>query len=88
MKKKGLLLLLICTLFVFSVILSACSLIKVNEERQANRVIATVSVDLAEKYGNGVKVLGDDWNYKVSMDITRRELVIKVNYAINYYMQL
>ena len=88
MKKKGLLLLLICTLFVFSVMLSACSLIKVNEERQANRVIATVSVDLAEKYGNGVKVLGDDWNYKVSMDITRRELVITVNYAINYYMQL
>ena len=45
-------------------------------------MIATVSVDLVKEYGNGVKVLGDDWNYKVSMDITRRELVITVNYAI------
>ena len=60
MKKKGLLFLLTATVLFFCVALSACSLVSVNEERQANRVIATVSVDLAKEFGSGVKVLGDD----------------------------
>ena len=88
MKKKGLLFLLICMTLAFCVALSACSLVQVNEERQANRVMATVTVDLAKEYGDGVKVLGNDWDYTVSMDITRRELISTVNYAINYYSQL
>ena len=88
MKKKGLLFLLTATVLFFCVALSACSLVSVNEERQANRVIATVSVDLEKEFGNGVKVLGDDWDYNVSMNVTRRELIFTVNYAINYYSQL
>ena len=72
----------------FCVAFSACSLVTVNEERQANRVMATVTVDLVKEYGDGVKVLGNDWDYTVSMDITRRELISTVNYAINYYSQL
>lgn len=88
MKKKGLLFLLICMTLTFCVAFSACSLVTVNEERQANRVMATVTVDLVKEYGDGVKVLGNDWDYTVSMDITRRELISTVNYAINYYSQL
>ncbi len=91
MKKKGLLFLLTAAMLFFCVALSACSLVSVNEERQANRVVATVSVDLEKEFGNGVKVLDTEkekWDYNVSMDITRRELVFTVNYAINYYSQL
>lgn len=86
--KKGTLFLIISVIIVLSVALSACSLIKTNEERQANRVLATVTVDLAKEYGDGVKVLGNDWDYVVSLDVTRRELVATVNYAINYYSSL
>ena len=88
MKKKSTLFLIICAILVLGVALSACSLVQTNETRQANRVLATVTVDLAKEFGNGVKVLGDDWDYVVSLDVTRRELVATVNYAINYYSSL
>ena len=85
MKKKSLIVLLLAICIVCSIVLSSCSLISVNEERQANRIMATVTVDLVEEYGNEVKVLGNDWDYEVSLDITRRELISTVNYVINYY---
>ena len=88
MKKKSLIVLLLAICIVCSIVLSSCSLISVNEERQANRIMATVTVDLVEEYGNEVKVLGNDWDYEVSLDITRRELISTVNYVINYYSQL
>lgn len=88
MKKKSTLFLIICVILVMGVALSACSLIKTNTERQANRVLATVTVDLVKEFGDGVKVLGDDWDYVVSLDVTRRELVATVSYAINYYSSL
>lgn len=88
MKKKGILFLVIGLILVFSMLFTACSLVKTNEERQASRVIATVSVDLVKEFGEDVKVLGNDWNYVVSLDITRREIIYTVNYAVSYYSQL
>ncbi len=88
MKKKGLFVVLICLAIACSVVLSSCSLVTVNEERQAGRVLADVNVDLAS-FGDDVKTaLGNEWNYNVDLSITRRELVSAVNYIINYYSQL
>lgn len=88
MKKKVVVIMLAVVVFACSIALAGCSLVKVNEERQAGRVISTVSVDLAEEYGDGVKILGNDWNYTVTLTVTRRELISTVNYAISYYSQL
>lgn len=88
MKKKSFIVLLIIACMVCSIVLSSCSLVTVNTERQANRIMATVSVDLTKEFGDEVKVLGNDWDYDVTLEITRRDLISTVNYVINYYTQL
>ena len=88
MKKKRNVLLLLSLMLICIVALSACSLVSVNEERQANRIMATVTVDLAEKYDGIKNVMGNDWDYTVSLDINRRELISTVNYTLNYMAQL
>lgn len=88
MKKKRNVLLLLSLMLICIVALSACSLVSVNEERQANRIMATVTVDLAEKYDGIKNVMGNDWDYTVSLEINRRELISTVNYTLNYMAQL
>lgn len=88
MRKNKLIVLLISILLVCSITLSACSLVTTNEERQANRVMASVTVDLAKEFDGIKDVMGDKWNYVVTLDVTRRELITSVNYTLNYMASL
>ncbi|MBR1748011.1 MAG: hypothetical protein IJ735_07395 [Clostridia bacterium] len=72
MKKKIIVLFLLVAL-VASVCLTGCTMVRLNEERQANEVLATVSLK------NGDTTL--------SLDVTRNELNSYVNYMINLYSQ-
>ena len=72
MKKKIIVLFLLVALIV-SVCLTGCTMVKLNEERQANETIATVTLK------NG--------NETLSLDVTRNELMSYVNYLINLYSQ-
>ncbi len=91
MKKKGLFVtLLLLVAIVASIALTGCSLVELNEERQANRIIATVSDTIGitnEKAKAALDELGIS-DYTVTIDITRRELLSNANYTINYYSQL
>lgn len=73
MKKKVLLMIVMIVLVALmaSVLLTGCTLFKLNNERQANDVLATVSV---EHEGQ-----------TISLDVTRNELMSYVNYMINLY---
>ena len=72
MKKKIIVLFLLVAL-IASVCLTGCTMVKLNEERQANEIVATVSLK------NG--------NETLSLDVTRNELMSYVNYLINLYSQ-
>lgn len=72
MKKKIVALVLLVALLCVSM-LTGCTFIKVNEERKANEVMATVSMDY------------DGQN--LSLTVTRNELISYVNYIINLYSQ-
>lgn len=88
MKKRSLFISVVLIILVLSVVLAGCSLFTTNTDRQSSRVISSVKVDLAKELGNEVKVLGNDWDYVVNIDLTRREVIASVNYMINYYQQM
>ena len=88
MKRRIKIVAIFMTIAVLCGVLAGCSLVSTNTERQAGRVMASVNVDLVKEFGNDVKVLGNDWDYNVSLTVTRREVISTVNYAINYYSQL
>ena len=69
--KKKLIALTVVIVLVVSVALTGCTFIKVNNERKANEIMATVSID-----NNG---------QTLSLDVTRNELLSYVNYIINLY---
>ncbi len=69
--KKKLIALTVLVVLVVSVALTGCTFIKVNNERKANEIMATVSID-----NNG---------QTLSLDVTRNELLSYVNYIINLY---
>lgn len=88
MRKNKLIVLLISVLLICSISLSACSLVTTNEERQANRIMASVTVDLAKEFDGIKDVMGDKWDYVVTLDVTRRDLITSVNYTLNYMASL
>lgn len=69
--KKKLIALTVLVVLVVSVALTGCTFIKVNNERKANEIMATVSIE-----NNG---------QTLSLDVTRNELLSYVNYIINLY---
>ncbi len=69
--KKKLIALTLLVVLVVSVALTGCTFIKVNNERKANEIMATVSID-----NNG---------QPLSLNVTRNELVSYVNYIISLY---
>lgn len=69
--KKKLIALTVLVVLVVSVALTGCTFIKVNNERKANEIMATVSID-----NNG---------QTLSLEVTRNELLSYVNYIINLY---
>ena len=69
--KKKLIALTLLVVLVVSVALTGCTFIKVNNERKANEIMATVSID-----NNG---------QTLSLNVTRNELVSYVNYIISLY---
>jgi len=71
--KKKIIALTVLVVLVLSLALTGCTFIKVNNERKANEIMATVSID-------------NDGN-TLSLDITRNELLSYVNYIINLYSQ-
>lgn len=71
--KKKLIALTVLVVLVLSVALTGCTFIKVNNERKANEIMATVSLE------NGGQTL--------SLNVTRNELLSYVNYIINLYSQ-
>ena len=88
MKRRIKIVAIFMTIAVLCGVLAGCSLVSTNTERQAGRVMASVNVDLVKEFGNDVKVLGEDWDYNITLTVTRREVISTVNYAINYYSQL
>lgn len=70
MKKKIIVLFLLVAL-IASISLTGCTMVKLNEERQANEVLATVSLK----------------DSTLSLDLTRNELLAYVNYMISLYSQ-
>ncbi len=89
MKKKTLVVFVLLISLIACIALTGCSLVRLNEERQANRIMATVSQELDLNAAAKAKLneLGIS-DYNVSLNITRRELISNVNYAVNYYSQL
>ncbi len=89
MKKKSLIVLLLLVVMISAIALSGCSLVKLNESRQANRIMATVSQklelnDVAKDMLNEIGIT----DYNISIDINRRELITSTNYTINRMNQL
>lgn len=73
MKRQRILLLALAVIIVCSLLLTSCTFVRVNEERQANEVLATVSLDYEGQ--------------TLSLNVTRNELLSYVNYLINLYSQ-
>lgn len=69
--KKKLIALTVLVVLVVSVALTGCTFVKVNNERKANEILATVSID-----HNG---------QTLSLSVTRNELLSYVNYIISLY---
>lgn len=67
--------------------MTACSLVRVNEERRLNRAISTVAVRLDEACGEGARVLGNDVDYFATLDVTRRELADVSSRTFGYMAQ-
>lgn len=72
MKKKLIVLVLIVAL-VSCIFMTSCTFIRKNEERQANEIMATVSLDYEDQ--------------TLSLTVSRNELISYVNYIINLYNQ-
>ncbi len=89
MKKKGLLVFLLIAVMLSAIALSGCSLVTLNKERQANRIMATVSdtLTLNKEATEVLKSVGIT-DYTVTIDINRRELITSANYIINQYQSL
>ena len=85
MKKKGIIVLLLLVVMISSIALSGCTLVKLNEERQASRVMATVSYDVNITNQEAKDMLAQIGitDYTVSNEIDRRELLSSTNYSIN-----
>lgn len=86
MKKKVVFIaLLVLVAMVSSLVFSSCTLVKLNEERQANRVMANVSYEVKVDNAEAKKMLNDIGitDYGMSIDINRRELISSTNYTIN-----
>ena len=85
MKKKGIIVLLLLVVMISSIALSGCTLVKLNEERQASRVMATVSYDVNVTNQEAKDMLAQIGitDYTVSNEIDRRELLSSTNYSIN-----
>ncbi len=73
MKKQRIFLLVLTVVIVCSLLLTSCNFVKVNKEREANEVLATVSLDYEGK--------------TLTLNVTRNELLSYVNYLINLYSQ-
>lgn len=71
--KKKIIALTVLVVLVVSVALTGCTFVKVNNERKANEIMATVSL---EHEGQ-----------TLSLNVTRNELISYVNYIINLYSQ-
>ncbi len=72
MKKKVIALIVVLVMLV-SISLTGCTFIKVNNERKANEIMATVSIEHGGQ--------------NLSLTVSRNELVSYVNYIINMYSQ-
>ena len=73
MKRQRIFLLALTIIIVCSLLLTSCTFVQVNEERQANEVLATVSLEYEGQ--------------TLSLNVTRNELLSYVNYLINLYSQ-
>ncbi len=73
MKRQRIFLLALAVILLCSMLLTSCTFVRVNEERQANEVLATVSLDYQGQ--------------TLSLTVTRNELLSYVNYLINLYSQ-
>lgn len=73
MKKQRIFLLVLTVVIVCSLLLTSCTFARINTERQANEVLATVSLDYEGE--------------TLTLNVTRNELLSYVNYLINLYSQ-
>ena len=85
MKKKGLIVLLLLVVMIGSIALSGCTLVKLNSDRQAGRVMATVSYEVNVTNQEAAEMLAKIGitDFSVGGEINRRELLSSTNYSIN-----
>ena len=85
MKKKGLIVLLLLVAMIGSIALSGCTLVKLNEDRRAGRVMATVSyeVNVTNQEAKDMLAQIGITDFTVGGEINRRELLSSTNYSIN-----